>query len=348
MTQPHALITGIAGQDGAYLTKLLLEKDYRVTGFDVPGTQVAHVPGTPSTGSQVEVLYGDIREGRHIRSAIKACQPTEIYHLAGRTHAGDSFAHPDEALATNYDGTLNLLEAVAITNPDHQPRLFLASSCEIFGSDGDETLDEKSTIAPVSPYGRSKALAFEAACEARKSRELHLSNGILFNHESPLRPETFVSRKITKAVARIGAGGADDLSLGNLSARRDWGHAADYADAMWRMLQQPTGDDYVVATGRTTTVRDLVDMAFAAIDREIDWAGEGASETGRCRASGNILVRVDPELYRPLEAPLRMGNASKARERLGWEPSRTVGALIREMVEADRARFAETNLAVAR
>lgn len=348
MSQPRALITGIAGQDGAYLAKLLLDKGYRVAGIDLPGTSVLPMPDGEDLNARVDLIHGNILDRALLDETLARIAPAEVYHLAGRTHVGESFEHPDETIDVNVAGTETLLDAITALEAPARPRIFLASSCEIFGPGGGQPFDEASPLDPQSPYGRSKALAFKAAHDARTRHGLHLSNEILFNHESPLRRPDFVTRKITMAAAAIEAGRATGLALGNLDAARDWGHAPEFAEGMWRTLQQPEGSDYVLATGIAHTVRDFAEAAFAETGRTLEWRGEGAEEVGCCSKNGAILVRVDPNLFRPGDVSVRIGNASKAFTQLGWRPVTRFRDLVGEMVEADRRQLVETKLALAR
>lgn len=348
MSQRRALITGIAGQDGAYLAQLLCAKGYEVVGLDLPGRSLLGVPDAPHIADQIKIIEGSIADPHFVRQAITESAPHELYHLAGQTHVGQSFETPPQAVEINAVGTMNVLDALGAFAPEDRPRIMLASSCEIFGQGDGTPMTEETPIDPQSPYAFSKELALRAGRQARELYGLHLSNGIFFNHESPLRPETFVTRKITMGVAAIDAGLEKEIALGNLDARRDWGHAADFAEGMWAMLQQPEGDDYVLATGEAHSVRELVEIALAHVGRRIAWHGEGPGEVGTDMASGDVLVRVDPKFFRPLEIDRRVGDAAKAKGHLGWAPRTSFESLIKEMVEADCRLVAETNMALPR
>jgi GDPmannose 4,6-dehydratase len=312
----RALITGITGQDGSYLAELLLAKGYDVHGVvrrsssDTRG-RIAHLPA-------VTLHRGDMADGGSITRIVHDVEPTEVYNLAAQSHVGESFGQPEYTGDVTGVGTLRLLEAVHWYAPG--ARFYQASSSEMFGGMlGTAPQDEETPFHPRSPYGCAKVYAHHAAVNYRESYGLHASCGILFNHESPRRGEEFVTRKIARAVGRIAAGRQDKLNLGNLDAKRDWGFAGDYVQAMWLMLQQETPDDYVIATGETHTVREFCEMAFARVG--LRWEEH---------------VVVDPALFRPAEVDLLLGDASKAREVLGWEPRCSFRSLVQEMVDADR------------
>jgi len=348
MMERRSLITGISGQDGAYLAKLLTVKGYRVAGLDLPGTRVLRVPGGEDLGSKIQMYEGSVADARFVRDALVEAAPHEVYHLAGRSHVGQSFETPSEAVEINAVGTMHVLDALGAFAEEKRPRVMLASSCEIFGPGDGTPMTEETPLDPQSPYGLSKELALKAGRQARELYGLHLSNGIFFNHESPLRAPDYVTRKITVGVAAIAAGLEQDLSLGTLDARRDWGHAADFAEGMWRMLQQPEGGDYVLATGEAHSVREFVELAFAEAGRRITWQGEGIDELGIDPDTGKALIRVDPRYFRPNEVPVRLGNATKARTVLGWRPQVSFRRLVAEMVAADARIVAETNMALTR
>jgi GDPmannose 4,6-dehydratase len=348
MTDRRALITGIAGQDGAYLTQLLLGKGYHLAGLDLRGAQLLQLPGAEDLSPHIELFEGSVADAEFVRQVMRDVAPTEVYHLAGRSHVGESFETPSEAVEINAVGTMHVLDALGAFAAERRPRVMLASSCEVFGPGDGTPMTEYTPLDPQSPYGLSKELALKAGRQARELYGLHLSNGIFFNHESPLRGPGFVSRKITLGVAAIDAGIESELPLGNLDARRDWGHAADFAEGMWRMLQQPDGGDYVLATGEAHTVREFADLAFAHVGRRIEWRGEGTEETGVDASSGQVLVRVDRRYFRPNEVPVRLGNAAKARDVLGWTARIPFADLVREMAQNDCRIAAETNLEFTR
>jgi GDPmannose 4,6-dehydratase len=267
---------------------------------------------------------------------IQESQPTEIYNLAAQSHVQVSFETPEYTANADALGTLRLLEAIRILKLETRVRFYQASTSELYGNTSSGLLNESTPFAPRSPYGAAKLYAYWITVNYREAYGIHASNGILFNHESPIRGETFVTRKITRAVAAIEAGLQDQLYIGNLNARRDWGHARDYVEGMWMMLQQPRPDDYVLATGDSHTVREFVERAFAAIGRTISWRGEGTHETGIDKANGRELVKVDPRYFRPTEVDVLIGDASKAHAALGWRHRVTFDALVTEMVEEDR------------
>jgi len=348
MSRRRALITGISGQDGAYLSKLLLGKGYSVFGLDLPGTKILSLPKGEDLNPHIEIFEGSVADAPFVKDTIRRIAPHEIYHLAGRSHVGQSFEAPTEVVEINAVGTMNVLDALGAFDADDRPRVMLASSCEIFGLGDGTPMNEESPLDPQSPYGLSKELALKAGRQARELYGLHLSNGIFFNHESPLRAPDYVTRKISTAVAAIEAGLESEIRLGSLDAKRDWGHAADFADGMWRMLQQASGGDYILATGETRSVREFVEIAFAETGRRITWSGEGALETGLDAATGQVLVRVNPKYFRPNEVPVRVGDARKAQQVLNWRPRIGFGKLVAEMIEADRLIVAETNMPLPR
>jgi GDPmannose 4,6-dehydratase len=326
MSQPRArraLITGITGQDGAYLAQFLLERDYEVHGLSRrPAEQAARSWRISALGLGQSVIFhaGDVTESDGVRAAMQAARPEEIYHLAGQSSVAESWRDPKATLTINFGGLVNLLEVMRAEAP--QARLFQASSAEIFGANGLERQNESSPFAPRNPYGHSKLQAHLSVAAARRDFGLHLSCGILFNHESPLRETTFISRKISDGVARIKLGLLDTLRLGNMDAQRDWGDARDYVRAMWLMLRQEKPDDFILARGRAASVRDLCRIAFAhaGLDRERH-------------------VRVDPDLLRPADIPIFLGDPAKAAERLGWRADIPLEATMAEMVDADIARL---------
>lgn len=328
MSQPRArraLITGITGQDGAYLARFLLAKGYQVHGFSrKPAGQAARSwrISALGLGGSVVIHAGDVTEPDPLRAAVAAARPQEVYHLAGQSSVAESWRDPEATLAINFGGLVRLIEVLRAEAP--QARLFQASSAEIFGANGLEKQNEVSPFAPRNPYGESKLRAHLAVAAARRDFGLHASCGILFNHESPLREKTFISRKISDGVARIKLGLADHLRLGNLDAQRDWSDARDIVRAMWLMLQQEKPDDFVLARGRATSVRDLCRIAFAhaGLDPERH-------------------VLVDPDLLRPADVPIFLGDPTKAAERLGWRAEIPLEATLAEMVDTDLARLAQ-------
>ena len=345
MATKKALITGITGQDGAYLTELLLEKGYEVHGIKRRASQlntdrIDHLYQDPHEENvRLKLHYGDLVDSTNLIRIVQEVQPDEIYNLAAQSHVQVSFETPEYTANADALGTLRLLEAIRILGMEKKVRFYQASTSELYGMVQEVPQSETTPFYPRSPYGVAKLYAFWIVKNYRESYGMHASNGILFNHESPRRGETFVTRKITRAVARIKLGMQDCLYLGNLDAQRDWGHAKDYVEGMWRMLQQDTPDDYVLATGVTTTIRDFATMAFREVDITVAWRGEGANEEGYCPDTGNILVKIDPRYFRPAEVDLLIGDPSKARDVLGWKASTTLAEMCREMVQSDLALF---------
>ncbi len=345
MATRKALITGITGQDGAYLTELLLDKGYEVHGIKRRASQlntdrIDHLYQDPHEDNvRLKLHYGDLVDSTNLIRIVQEVQPDEIYNLAAQSHVQVSFETPEYTANADALGTLRILEAIRILGMEKTVKFYQASTSELYGLAQEQPQSETTPFYPRSPYGVAKLYAFWIVKNYRESYGMHASNGILFNHESPRRGETFVTRKITRAVARIKLGMQDCLYLGNLDAQRDWGHAKDYVEGMWRMLQQDTPDDYVLATGVTTTIRDFATMAFREVDITVSWRGEGANEEGYCPETGNVLVKIDPRYFRPAEVDLLIGDATKAREVLGWTATTTLGEMCREMVEADLALF---------
>ena len=336
-----ALITGVTGQDGAYLAELLLSKGYVVHGVKRRSSsfntaRVEHLYQDPHEPEQRFILhYGDMTDATNIIRIVQEVQPDEIYALAAQSHVQVSFATPEYTANADAIGTLRLLEAIRILGLQHRTRFYQASTSELYGKAQAVPQDEKTPFYPRSPYAVAKLYAYWIVVNYREAYGMHASNGILFNHESPLRGETFVTRKITRAVAAISHGLQDRLYIGNLEARRDWGHAREYVRGMWLMLQQDEPDDYVLATGETTRVRDFAAHAFAQVDQAIAWRGEGVDEVGVDPASGRVLVQVDPRYFRPTEVDLLIGNAAKAHARLGWRHETGWRELCAEMVRED-------------
>ena len=345
MATKKALITGITGQDGAYLTELLLDKGYEVHGIKRRASQlntdrIDHLYQDPHEDNvRLKLHYGDLVDSTNLIRIVQEVQPDEIYNLAAQSHVQVSFETPEYTANADALGTLRILEAIRILGMEKTVKFYQASTSELYGLAQEQPQSETTPFYPRSPYGVAKLYAFWIVKNYRESYGMHASNGILFNHESPRRGETFVTRKITRAVARIKLGMQDCLYLGNLDAQRDWGHAKDYVEGMWRMLQQDTPDDYVLATGVTTTIRDFATMAFREVDITVAWRGEGANEEGYCPETGNVLVKIDPRYFRPAEVDLLIGDATKAREVLGWTATTTLEEMCREMVEADLALF---------
>ena len=338
----RALITGATGQDGAFLAELLLAKGYAVHAFArrTSGSnlgRVAHLlDGSPGRERRYVLHHGDMTDTASLMRVLAEVQPDEIYNLAAQSHVAVSFDAPEDTANTDALGVVRLLEAVRTLGLTDRCRIYQASTSELFGA-SPPPQDETTPFRPCSPYGAAKVCAYWMGVTYREAYGLHLSNGIAFNHESPLRGDSFVTRKITRAVARIAAGEREVLRLGNLDAARDWAHARDVVDGMWRMLQQPAPDDYVLATGESHSVRSFVDHALDAAGLTIRWEGEGVEEVGVEPRSGRVLVAVDPSLFRPRETRGMRGDAGKARRVLGWAPRTSFAELVAEMVRADLA-----------
>ncbi len=338
-----ALVTGITGQDGAYLARLLLEKGYTVHGVKRRSSsfntgRIEDIYEDPHVEHQRLVLhYGDLTDSTNLIRIVQEAQPDEIYNLAAQSHVQVSFETPEYTANADAVGTLRLLEAIRILGLEKKTRFYQASTSELYGLVQQVPQNETTPFYPRSPYGVAKLYAYWIVVNYREAYGIHASNGILFNHESPLRGETFVTRKITRAATAIALGQQDRLYLGNLAARRDWGHAREYVLGMWLMVQQDQPDDYVLATGETTEVRQFCQWAFEDAGVPIEFRGEGADEKGYCRATGRCLVEVDPRYFRPTEVDLLVGDASKAQAKLGWRHETPVRELVREMVAADLA-----------
>ena len=340
-----ALVTGITGQDGSYLAELLLAKGYEVHGIKRRSSSFntgrvdhlyhdRHVPG-----ASFALHYGDLTDATNLIRVLAQVQPTEIYNLGAQSHVAVSFETPEYTANSDAIGTLRLLEAIRILGMEKTTRFYQASTSELYGKVQAVPQDETTPFYPRSPYAAAKLYAYWIVVNYREAYGLHASNGVLFNHESPRRGETFVTRKITRAVAAISLGKQDTLWLGNLDAKRDWGHAKDYVEGMWRIVQQDTPDDYVLATGQTNTVRHFCDLAFGEAGIALDWQGQGVEEVGTCRATGRALVRVDPTYFRPTEVDLLIGNPAKAKRVLGWQHTVTLQDMAAEMVAADIAEL---------
>ncbi len=337
-----ALITGVTGQDGAYLSEFLLEKGYEVHGIKRRSSsfntgRVDHLYTDPHfSGLPFYMHYGDMTDATNLIRIIQEVQPDEIYNLAAQSHVQVSFESPEYTANSDSLGTLRLLEAIRILGMTEKTRFYQASTSELFGKVHEVPQKETTPFYPRSPYGVAKLYAFWITVNYREAYDMFAVNGILFNHESPIRGETFVTRKITRAAVRIAAGIQPKMFLGNMNAKRDWGHAKDYVRGMWEMLQVDTPEDFVLATGQTHTVRSMCEKAFHHAGIELKWEGEGIDEVGIDKKSGKTLVEVDPKYFRPTEVDLLVGDASKAKEKLGWEPKYSFDDLVREMVEEDR------------
>lgn len=343
MSKKRALITGITGQDGSYLAALLLAKGYEVHGVKRRSSsfntgRIDHLYVDPhQTGAQFYLHHGDLTDSTNLIRLVQETQPDEIYNLAAQSHVQVSFETPEYTGNADGLGTLRLLEALRILKCEDRVRFYQASTSELYGMVQETPQKETTPFYPRSPYAVAKLYAYWMTVNYREAYGMHASNGILFNHESPVRGETFVTRKITRAVAAIHCGLQDTLYLGNLDSLRDWGHARDYVEAMWLMLQQPSPDDYVLATGEMHSVREFLEAAFSRVGRSLTWSGGGVDEIGVDASSGAVLVRVDPRYFRPTEVDLLLGDSSKAREKLGWTHSTTFIQLVHEMVDSDVA-----------
>jgi len=340
-----ALVTGITGQDGAYLARLLLDKGYVVHGLkrrssSFNTSRIEDIYQDPHVeNSRFHLHYGDLTDSTNLIRIVQETKPTEIYNLAAQSHVQVSFETPEYTANSDAIGTLRLLEAMRILGMEKTCRFYQASTSELYGLVQEVPQRETTPFYPRSPYAAAKLYAYWIVVNYREAYGMHASNGILFNHESPLRGETFVTRKITRAAAAISLGQQEKLYLGNLDAKRDWGHAAEYVRGMWLMMQQDEPDDYVLATGETTPVRDFVEWAFDDVGIALEWKGEGVDEKGYCKASGKCLVEVDPRYFRPTEVDLLIGDPSKAHQKLGWRHETSVRELCREMVAADVAAY---------
>lgn len=357
-----ALITGVTGQDGAYLSEFLLKKGYEVHGIKRRSSlfntdRIDHLYQDPQTKDRTFVLhYGDMTDSLNLTRIIQETQPDEIYNLAAMSHVQVSFDTPEYTANADGIGTLRLLEAIRLLGMTQKTRIYQASTSELFGKVQETPQTEKTPFYPRSPYAAAKLYAYWITVNYREAYGIHASNGILFNHESPVRGETFVTRKITRAVCKMALGLQDRLYLGNMDSKRDWGHAKDYVRAMWMILQQEKPDDYVIATGTTTSIREFVDMAFRQIGCTLSYKGKGMDETGVLESIdkdifiqkvgenyykafsqriGKVLVAVDAKYFRPTEVDFLLGDARKAQEKLGWKPEYDLSALVNEMMESD-------------
>lgn len=354
-----ALITGITGQDGAYLSELLLHKNYEVHGVKRRSSlfntdRIDHLYQDPHEQNvHFKLHYGDLTDSTNLIRIIQEVQPDEIYNLGAMSHVKVSFETPEYTANADGIGTLRILEAVRLLNLTEKTKIYQASTSELYGLVQEVPQSEKTPFYPRSPYGVAKLYAYWITVNYREAYNMFACNGILFNHESPLRGETFVTRKITRGVAKIAAGMQDKLYMGNLDAQRDWGHAKDYVEAMYLILQQPQAEDYVIATGVTTTVRDFITMAFAEAGIEIEFKGSGENERGLVKSlapditalkPGQEVVAIDSRYYRPTEVDLLIGDPSKAQSKLGWQPKYDLSSLVKEMVAADIELFQREKL----
>jgi len=337
-----ALITGITGQDGSYLAELLLGKGYEVHGIIRRSSsfntgRIEHLYKNPVTHQEglMKLHYGDMTDSSNLMKVISLVQPTEIYNLAAQSHVKVSFDMPEYTAEVDGVGTIRMLDSIIACGLTHKVRFYQASTSELFGKVQEIPQKETTPFYPRSPYAVAKQYAYWIIVNYREAYDMFACNGILFNHESPRRGENFVTRKITRAVAKIHLNQLEYMELGNMNAKRDWGHAKDYVEAMWIMLQQDKPTDYVIATGETHSVREFVELSFAHIGVTIDWEGSGVNEIGKDKATGAVRVKVNPKYYRPTEVELLLGDSTKARTELKWEPKVTFKELVKEMIEAD-------------
>jgi GDPmannose 4,6-dehydratase len=338
-----AFITGVTGQDGSYLAELLLEKGYEVHGLVRRTSLISNrqrIEHLVRNKSRFYTHYGDMTDGSSLLRVIASIEPDEVYNLAAQSHVHISFLEPEYTADSDAVGMLRLLEAVLSLGLKEKTRIYQASTSELFGSVATMMAQNEDTpFNPVSPYAAAKLYAYYIAESYKKAYGLHVSNGILFNHESPRRGENFVSRKITYSIAQILAGKKDKLILGNIDSKRDWGHARDYVKAMWQILQQDSPDNYVISTGETHTVREFVEVAFKLCGIIIKWSGIGINEKGYDEKDGRVLVSIDSKYYRPVEVPFLLGDSSKAKQVLGWMPTISFKDLVNEMLQADLLIF---------
>lgn len=348
-----ALVTGITGQDGAYLAELLLSKGYVVHGIKrrsslINTQRIDHLYADPHVASNFHLHYGDLSDSTNIIRIIQDVQPDEIYNLGAMSHVKVSFDEPEYTAQVDGIGTLRILEAVRLLGLTKKTKIYQASTSELYGLVQEVPQSEKTPFYPRSPYAVAKMYGFWITVNYREAYDMFAVNGILFNHESPLRGETFVTRKITRGVSQIAMGQLDKIYLGNLDAKRDWGHAKDYVEAMWLILQQDKAEDFVIATGITTTVRDFIKMAFSEVGIEIEFSGDGVNEIAKIAkctnplyqvAIGTEVVAVDPRYFRPTEVELLIGDPTKAKEKLGWKLKYDLPALVKDMMESDVKLF---------
>ncbi len=341
MSTKTALITGVTGQDGAYLAEYLLQKGYVVHGIKRRSSsfntqRLEHLyHDYHEQDVNFFLHYGDMTDASNLISLVQKVAPDEIYNLAAQSHVKVSFETPEYTANADAIGTLRLLEAIRILGMEKTCKFYQASTSELYGDCTELPQNENTPFRPCSPYAAAKLYAYWITCNYRQAYGIFAANGILFNHESPLRGGTFVTRKITRAVAMIAQGKQDILHLGNIDAKRDWGHAKDYIDGMWRILQHKQADDFVLATGEAHSVREFVELAFRQVDIEIAWQGKGVDERGINRATNKQLIAIDPSYFRPTEVPSLLGDASKARTLLGWQHKIDFTSLVKEMVAAD-------------
>lgn len=346
-----ALITGITGQDGSYLAELLLEKGYTVHGVkrrssSLNTERVDHLYIDPHVpGGRFFMHYGDLTDATNLIRIIQEVQPDEIYNLAAQSHVQVSFETPEYTANSDAIGTLRLLEGIRILRMQERVRFYQASTSELYGKVREIPQTEQTPFYPRSPYAAAKLYAYWITVNYREAYGFHASNGILFNHEGPRRGETFVTRKITRAVAAIHLGKQECLYIGNINAKRDWGHARDFVEGMWRIVQQSEPDDYILATGEAHSVREFLEFAFAEVGIEIEWVGRDIEECGVCSKTGRILVRIDPRYFRPTEVDILLGNPEKARRKLGWAHRVTFREMVKEMVAQDLGVSSETERA---
>ncbi len=336
-----ALITGITGQDGAYLAEFLLDKGYQVHGIKRRSSlfntdRIDHLYQDPHEKNRNLILhYGDLTDSTNLIRILQQVQPDEVYNLAAQSHVAVSFESPEYTADTDALGTLRLLEGIRLLGLEKKTRFYQASTSELYGKVQETPQTEKTPFYPRSPYGVAKLYAYWITVNYREAYNIYACNGILFNHESPIRGETFVTRKITRALARISLGLQDCLFLGNLDAKRDWGHAKDYVKMQWLMLQQDHPEDFVIATGKQYSVKDFVNIAAKELNIDITWKGKGVDEKGFDKKTNNQIVAVDPKYFRPTEVETLLGDPSKAKQKLGWEPEITFQELVTEMVQQD-------------
>jgi len=340
-TRKKALITGVTGQDGAYLAEFLLDKGYEVHGIKRRASsfntdRIDHLYQDPHEKDRHFVLhYGDLSDSSNLIRIVQEVRPDEIYNLGAQSHVAVSFESPEYTADTVGLGALRILEAIRVAGLEKTTRYYQASTSELYGEVQEIPQKETTPFYPRSPYAAAKLYAYWITVNYREAYGMYACNGILFNHESPIRGETFVTRKITRALSRIHLGLQDTLYLGNLNALRDWGHAKDYVEMQWLMLQQDEPDDFCIATGKQYSVRDFVNAAYAHLGKSIDWQGEGINEKGLDSETGKTIVAVDPRYFRPTEVETLLGNPTKAKEKLGWEPKITFEEMVHEMMEAD-------------
>ena len=336
-----AFITGITGQDGAYLAELLLKKGYIVHGLKRRSSsfntgRIDHLYQDPHVSKRNFILHhGDMTDSTNLIRIIQEIQPDEIYNLAAQSHVHVSFETPEYTANADGLGTLRILEAIRLLGMVEKTKFYQASTSELYGIAQEVPQNENTPFYPRSPYAVAKLYGYWITVNYREAYNMYACNGILFNHESPVRGETFVTRKITRAAVRISMGTQEQVYLGNLDAKRDWGHAGDFVDGMWRMLQQEKPEDFVLATGVTTTIREFAERAFAEVGITLGWSGRGVDEVGRDTKTGNTVVSVDPTYFRPTEVDLLIGDATKARKKLGWKPTLDLQQMIEEMIASD-------------